>query len=174
MRCVELYWCSVNIYIYFCILCGYFRLPCFPSPITNFGTLVMSSSHSPSVFFLVWVGPTVSPLSSFSIRSVSPLNLATFVHELRDYPNPRRDYVLTGIRDGFHIGFIPARVTLRPSHRNLKSAFERPGVIDKYLSTELETIGLLVLIWSLLFRPFTPVRLGSFRNATSRASGASF
>ena len=77
----------------------------------------MSSSNSPSVF-LVWVGPTVSPLSSFSIRSVSPLNLATFVHELRDYPNPRRDYVLTGMRDGFHIGFNPARVTLRPSHRN--------------------------------------------------------
>ena len=89
-------------------------------------------------FFLVWVGPTVSPLSSFSIRSVSPLNLATFVHELRDYPNPRRDYVLTGIRDGFRIGFVPARVTLRPSHRNLKSAVERPGVIDTYLSTELD------------------------------------
>jgi hypothetical protein len=59
------------------------------------------------------------------------------VDELREYPSPRKEYVLAGIRDGFRVGFIPERVVLRPSLRNLKSASQHPDVIDKYLSAEV-------------------------------------
>jgi hypothetical protein len=73
----------------------------------------------------------------FAIGSICPLKLEAFVHELREYPSPRKRYVLAGIRDGFRVGFVPERVVLRPSFRNLKSASQHPDVIDKYLSAEV-------------------------------------
>ena len=93
-----------------------------------------ATSLSSLIFFL---GPTPLPLSSFTIGSICPLNLEAFVHELREYPSPRKEYVLAGIRDGFRVGFVPERVVLRPSLRNLKSASQHPDVIDKYLSAEV-------------------------------------
>jgi hypothetical protein len=48
-----------------------------------------------------------------------------------------KEYVLAGIRDGFRVGFVPERVVLRPSLRNLKLASQHPDVIDKYLSAEV-------------------------------------
>ena len=92
------------------------------------------TSLSSLIFFL---GPTPLPLSSFTIGSICSLNLEAFVDELREYPSPRKEYVLAGIRDGFRVGFIPERVVLRPSLRNLKSASQHPDVIDKYLSAEV-------------------------------------
>ena len=93
-----------------------------------------ATSLSSLIFFL---GPTPLPLSSFTIGSIFPLNLEAFVHELREYPSPRKEYVSAGIRDGFRVGFVPERVVLRPSLRNLKSASQHPDVIDKYLSAEV-------------------------------------
>jgi hypothetical protein len=71
------------------------------------------------------------------IASICPLNLEAFVHELREYTSPRKEYVLAGIRDGFRVGFVPERVVLRPSLRNLNSASQHPDVIDIYLSAEV-------------------------------------
>ena len=120
MSCVDLYWCSViSICINFRILCGFFfSHPSFPLHQPHVRGLGSIPSNSVSVF-LVWVGPTVSPLSSYPIRSVFPLNFETFVPEQLYSPNPHRHYALTGLLDGFHIGFNPARVNLRPSHRPL-------------------------------------------------------
>ena len=120
MSCVDLYWCSViSICINFRILCGFFALiPRFHSTNPTFGASVLSRPTQ-SRFFLVWVGTTVSPLSSYPIRSVFPLTFATFVPEQLYSPNPHRHYVLTRLLDGFHIGFNPARVNLRPSHQSL-------------------------------------------------------
>ena len=118
-------------------LCGYFSpIPFYPVP------------TQPSVF-LVWVDPTLTPVSSFPIKSVSPLNLETFARELCDYPNPRRDYVLAGIRDGFHIGFDAARIDLWPSHRNIMFAAEH---LRSSISTSQEPPG----CWS-LYDPFWSV-----------------
>ena len=115
----------------------FFSHPSFPLHPPHVRGLGYIPSNSASVF-LVWVGPTVSPLSSFPIRSVFRLHFSTFVPERLYSPNPHRYYVLTGLLDGFHIGFNPARVNLRPSHRFLKYAAEHPEVIDKYLSAALK------------------------------------
>ena len=115
----------------------FFSHPSFPLHQPHVRVLGYIPSNSASVF-LVWVGPTVSPLLSFPIRSGFPLNFETFVPEQLYSPNPHRHYVLTGLLDGFHIGFNPARVNLRPSHRPLKYAAEYPAVIDKYLSADLK------------------------------------
>ncbi|CAB4001526.1 Hypothetical predicted protein, partial [Paramuricea clavata] len=119
--------------------------------------------------------PTPLPLSSFTIGSICPRNFEAFVHELREYPSPRKEYVLAGIRDGFRVGFVPERVVLRPSLRSLTSASQHPDVIDKYLSTEVaqrRVAGPYPYP-----RPplpsLKPVRLGLFRNVINLGSGAS-
>lgn len=47
-------------------------------------------------------------------------------------------YVCSGIRQGFRIGFDYRRAQLTPVHRNMKSAVEHGEVVEKYLSEERE------------------------------------
>ena len=76
----------------------------------------------------------------FPTKAASPLGLTEFSRELNDYPNPQKQFVLDGIRDGFHVGFEPATVTLRSRSRNLTSALDHPGVIDQYLAKEVSLL----------------------------------
>ena len=76
----------------------------------------------------------------FPTKAASPLGLTEFSRELYDYPNPQKQFVLDGIRDGFHVGFEPATVTLRSRSRNLTSALDHPGVIDQYLAKEVSLL----------------------------------
>ncbi|XP_028409426.1 uncharacterized protein LOC114532033 [Dendronephthya gigantea] len=46
-------------------------------------------------------------------------------------------YVLDGIAHGFPSGFDSSLVSLRSSHRNMKSALQHPDVIDKYLANKI-------------------------------------
>ena len=96
-------------------------------------TALRVSSH----FFFFHSRPDSYQGTPFPTRAASPLNLAEFSRELYDYPNPQKQFVLDGIRDGFHVGFVPATVTLRSRSRNLTSALDHPGVIDQYLATEV-------------------------------------
>ena len=82
------------------------------------------------------------PVHSFSplvpVHLVSPLQLSQFQAELCDYPDQTAaDYVLTGLREGFHIGFETSSVTLRSASSNMRSALVHPSVIDAYLETEV-------------------------------------
>ena len=47
-------------------------------------------------------------------------------------------YVCSGIRHGFHVGFDYHRARLTPIHRNMKSAVEHGEVVEKYLGEERE------------------------------------
>ena len=47
-------------------------------------------------------------------------------------------YVCTGIRHGFRIGFDYHRARLIPVHRNMKSAMEHGEVVERYLGEERE------------------------------------
>ena len=82
------------------------------------------------------------PVHSFSplvpVHLVSPLQLSQFQAELCDYPDQSAAaYVLTGLREGFHIGFETSSVTLRSASSNMRSALVHPSVIHAYLETEV-------------------------------------
>ena len=82
------------------------------------------------------------PVHSFSplvpVHLVSPLQLSQFQAELCDYPDrTAAAYVLTSLREGFHIGFETSSVTLRSASSNMLSALVHPSVIDAYLEKEI-------------------------------------
>ena len=96
-------------------------------------SLCLGSRGTPS-------GPV--PVRSFSplapVHLVSPLQLSQFQAELRDYPDQAAaSYVLTGLKEGFHIGFEASSVALRSASSNMHSALVHPSVIDAYLETEV-------------------------------------
>ena len=57
---------------------------------------------------------------------------------MADFPDQRlSSYLLGGFTEGFRIGFNRQKVTLRSSHRNMRSAAEHPEIIDEYLEEEI-------------------------------------
>lgn len=68
----------------------------------------------------------------------SPLQLSHFQAELQDHLNHMAAaYVLTGLREGFHVGFQPLSVASRPALSNMHSALDHLSVIDDYFATEV-------------------------------------
>ena len=59
---------------------------------------------------------------------------ALAVHPDREFAQ----YICSGIRYGFRIGFDYQRARLTPVHRNMKSAMEHGEVVEKYLGEERE------------------------------------
>ena len=69
---------------------------------------------------------------------VTPLRLSQFQAELRDYPDhSAAAYVLTGLREGFGIGFDASSVSLQSASSNMRSALEHPSIVDDYLQVEV-------------------------------------
>ena len=48
------------------------------------------------------------------------------------------DYVISGLTNGFRLGFDPSTVSLQSAAHNMPSASSQPSVIDQYLRTERE------------------------------------
>ena len=79
-----------------------------------------------------------SPLAPAS--QVSPLRLDQFQTELQHHPDRAAvAYVLSGLREGFRIGFESSMVNLKSASSNMRSSFEHPFVIDSYLQTEVSS-----------------------------------
>ena len=73
------------------------------------------------------------------ISKVSPLQLDQFHAELRHHPDKSAvTYVISGIQDGFRIGFDPSLVSLKSASSNMHSSSEHPSVIDSYLYSYLQ------------------------------------
>ena len=53
------------------------------------------------------------------------------------------EYLLQGIQEGFCIGFNYQEHVCKPAAGNMKSASEKPGVVDEYLANEREAGRLL-------------------------------
>ena len=71
------------------------------------------------------------------ISAISPLLLSEFTKELANYDVDKRAYVLSGLREGFRVGFEPVRVQLRARASNMRSASLHPEIIDAYLAAEV-------------------------------------
>ena len=81
-------------------------------------------------------GVTFTPLSLVS--RVSPLQLDQFQMELHHHPDKSAvAYVISGIRDGFRVGFDPSLVSLKSASLNMRCSSEHPSVIDSYLQNEV-------------------------------------
>ena len=77
-----------------------------------------------------------SPLAS--VKEVSPLRLDQFQQELRHHPDRSAvAFVISGIQDGFRIGFEASSVSLKSASANMRSSLDHPSVIDSYLQTEV-------------------------------------
>ena len=60
-------------------------------------------------------------------------------HELDFHPDQTQvDYLISGLSNGFHLGFSPLAVSLKSSSQNMPLTSLQPSVIDQYLCTELE------------------------------------
>ena len=71
-------------------------------------------------------------------HKVSPIRVDRLRKEASAHPDLQFvDYVLTGIQEGFRVGFNPLSVSLRSARQNMPSASLQPSVIDDYLQTEL-------------------------------------
>ena len=78
------------------------------------------------------------PVGLFSLLAtvylVAPLQLSQFQAELCDYPDQSAAaYVLTDLREGFHIGFDALSVTLQSVSSDMCLALEHPFVVNNYL-----------------------------------------
>ena len=79
-----------------------------------------------------------SPLAHPLSQVVTPVNLEAWEWAMADFPDQRlSSYLLGGFTEGFRIGFNRQKVTLRSSHRNMRSAAEHPEIIDEYLEEEI-------------------------------------
>lgn len=64
-----------------------------------------------------------SPLAS--VREVSPLRLDQFQQELRHHPDRSAvAFVISGIQDGFRIGFEASSVSLKSASANMRSSLD--------------------------------------------------
>ncbi len=74
----------------------------------------------------------------------TPLRLWVWEAELARHPDKDfAEYVISGIRDGFRIGFRYHDRQYKSAKRNLKSAGENPQVVEEYLHKELEKARLI-------------------------------
>ena len=86
--------------------------------------------------------PVSIPIHSFlplaSPSQVSPLRLDQCQTELQHHPDQAAvAYVLSGLREGFRIGFQSSMVNLKSASSDMPSSF--PFVIDSYLQSEVSS-----------------------------------
>ncbi len=68
----------------------------------------------------------------------TPMIPSKWAEELSSHPDQDfAKYILTGIREGFRIGFNPSRSMLKPRPLNMPSADEHPEVVLAYVQEEL-------------------------------------
>ena len=68
----------------------------------------------------------------------SPLDPAVWQQCLQSYPDREfAQFIVRGLRGGFRIG-VRRGAQLKPSARNLKSAYEQPQVVQAYLDREVQ------------------------------------
>ena len=83
-------------------------------------------------------GPTAHRLSPSLQHVNTPLDWRRWSTYLAEHPDRAyRDYIVSGIRDGFRIGFNYSQAPhIRSSHSNMQSALQRPEIVREYLAKE--------------------------------------
>ena len=97
---------------------------------------VNRQGHSKSFQFFT-LNPVESKFSNGGLAN-SPINVDNLEMQLLGNPDRQKvNYVVSGFRGGFHIGFCPHAVKLKSAESNCPSSTEHSVVIDNYLTTEI-------------------------------------
>ena len=79
----------------------------------------------------VWVPPE-------DTANTTPMNTAQWKKSLVKHPNRALvNFYISGISQGFRLGFNNPTFSLKSACRNLSSAYEHPEVVDEYLAAEI-------------------------------------
>ena len=79
------------------------------------------------------------PLLGDCCRITSPLESDIWECLLSAHPDRRyANFIVNGIRRGFHIGCNASRTDLRSSTLSMLAAYSNSSIVDKYLKEELE------------------------------------
>ena len=140
--------------------------------------LLSSVKSSCSVMVPVSIPSVAVSVRSFSslapASQVSPLRLDQFLTEPQHHPDQAAvAYVLSGLREGFSVGFQSSMVNLKSASSNMRSSFEHPFVIDSYLQTEVSSGRVAGPFLSLLFLLYISAVWGSFPRTINQANGVS-
>ena len=97
--------------------------------------------------YLDWISSWTNHLSNQpsvvkvppAARAVNtPLDVSNWNKLLADHPNrPLVDFFITGITEGFRIGFKEQSTPLKSAKRNLSYALQHPKTVENYLSEEI-------------------------------------
>ena len=99
-----------------------------PSPVTTSSTCTAPTFTSPSI-----------TLSQQDLTQAFSQALGELRRELCSHPDQAQvDFVISGLSQGFRLGFNSLAVPLQSASHNMPSASLQPSVIDQYLLRELE------------------------------------
>jgi len=89
------------------------------------------TSHMKNQSSNINVPPTATAITS-------PLIMGNWMEALADHPNrPLVNFFITGVSEGFHIGFKQPPNPLKSAKHNLSCALQDPETVDKYLAEEI-------------------------------------
>ena len=89
-----------------------------------------------------WTSQPTEPANTLQVpaastRITSPLILDNWRIMLAKYPNtPLVNFFISGIQEGFRLGFTPCTTRVKSAKRNLQCAVEHPEVVESYLADE--------------------------------------
>ena len=90
-----------------------------------------------------WTSQPVEPVTKLRVpaaatRITSPLIIDNWRIMLADYPNrPLVNFFISGLQDGFRIGFTSCTANIKSAKRNMQCALEHPEVVESYLADEV-------------------------------------
>ena len=93
-----------------------------------------------------WINHLSKQSTSFKVPSTAravntPLVVNNWEAMLADHPNrPLVNFFLSGITEGFHIGFKEQSAPLKSTKRNLSCASQHPEIVENYIMDEI-TLG---------------------------------
>jgi len=90
-----------------------------------------------------WTSQRVEPVTKLRVpaaatRITSPLIIDNWCIMLADYQNkPLVNFFISGLHDGFRIGFTSCTAKIKSAKRNMQCALEHPEVVESYLADEV-------------------------------------
>ena len=87
---------------------------------------------------LIALEATATGCGPTSFRPATPLSISAWQQALLTHPDQSFvQYILSGIRVGFHIGADRASLSLRPGPGNLPSVLQHPQLVEAHIAEEV-------------------------------------
>ena len=107
-------------------------------------TLITTRPPSYEQWIQDWTKQLLGPADKLRVpaeasRITTPLIVDKWHIMLAEYPNRSlTDFFISGIQEGFCVGFSPCGTQIKSAERNLHCAVEHPEVAESYLAEDVE------------------------------------